>query len=161
MARFDSFSQARKRDPFSVWRAVREEGSVAPVKFPIIGRVYLAATWDACSDFLKGAEHFAADGRNAGKSSSLGLRWAPRMMRADIRRPGVRHAGYGGGIYLARVETEVGLERLLLRWPAISLAGRPGDIPWLPRPGMRGPLHLPLEIGARVGHQALVAGLQP
>lgn len=81
MARFDFFSQAAKSDPFPVWRAVREEGAVVPVKFPILGRVYFAATWDACADFLKGAEHFAADGRNAGKSSALGLWWAPRMMR--------------------------------------------------------------------------------
>lgn len=81
MARFDFFSQAAKRDPFSVWRAVREEGAVVPVKFPILGRVHFAATWDACSDFLKGSDLFAADGRNAGKSSALGLWWAPRMMR--------------------------------------------------------------------------------
>jgi cytochrome P450 len=81
MPRFDFFSQAAKRDPFSVWRAVREQGAVVPVKFPIIGKVYLAATWDACGDFLKGSDLFAADGRNAGKSSALGLWWAPRMMR--------------------------------------------------------------------------------
>ena len=81
MARFDFFSQAAKRDPFSVWRAVREQGAVVPVKFPILGRVYLASTWDSCGDFLKGSELFAADGRNAGKSSALGLWWAPRMMR--------------------------------------------------------------------------------
>lgn len=81
MARFDFFSQAAKRDPFTVWRAVRAEGAVVPVKFPILGRVYFAATWDACSDFLKGSDLFAADGRNAGKSSALGLWWAPRMMR--------------------------------------------------------------------------------
>ncbi len=81
MARFDFFSQAAKHDPFSVWRAVRQQGAVVPVKFPIIGRVHLAATWDACGDFLKGSDLFAADGRNAGKSSALGLWWAPRMMR--------------------------------------------------------------------------------
>lgn len=81
MARFDFFSQAAKREPFPVWRAVRAAGEVVPVKFPIIGRVYLAASWDACTDFLKGSDLFAADGRNAGKSSALGLWWAPRMMR--------------------------------------------------------------------------------
>lgn len=81
MARFDFFSQAAKRDPFPVWRAVRAAGPVVSVKFPIIGRVYLAASWDACNDFLKGSGLFAADGRNAGKSSALGLWWAPRMMR--------------------------------------------------------------------------------
>jgi len=81
MAQFDLFSQAAKRDPFTVWRAVRAEGAVVPVKFPILGRVHFAATWGACSDFLKGSDLFVADGRNAGKSSALGLWWAPRMMR--------------------------------------------------------------------------------
>lgn len=81
MGRFDFFSQATKREPFPVWRAVREQGAVVPVKFPILGRIYFASTWDSCSDFLKGSELFAADGRNAGKSSALGLWWAPRMMR--------------------------------------------------------------------------------
>ncbi len=80
MARFDFFSQAAKRDPFSVWRAVRAQGAVVAVKFPILGRVHLATTWDACTDFLKGSDLFAADGRNAGKSSPIGLWWAPRMI---------------------------------------------------------------------------------
>ena len=45
----------------------------------------------------------------------------------DLRRPGVRHAGYGGGMHLclgmhlARLETEVALERILARWPSFSL----------------------------------------
>src|SRR5690606_34853455 len=53
-----------------------------PVDFPIVGKVHLATTWASCSDFLKGGDLFAADGRNAGKSSVMGFWWAPRMMRA-------------------------------------------------------------------------------
>ncbi|HEX5008685.1 MAG TPA: hypothetical protein VFV70_16345, partial [Hyphomonadaceae bacterium] len=82
MARFDFFSQEAKRNPFPALRAIREEGPLVPVDFPIVGKVYLATTWASCGDFLKGGELFAADGRNAGKSSALGLWWAPRMMRA-------------------------------------------------------------------------------
>jgi cytochrome P450 len=81
MARFDFFSQEAKRNPFPALRAIREEGPLVPVTFPIIGKVYLATTWASCTDFLKGADLFAADGRNAGKSSSLGFWWAPKMMR--------------------------------------------------------------------------------
>ncbi|OYW22323.1 MAG: hypothetical protein B7Z43_07525 [Sphingomonas sp. 12-62-6] len=72
--------------------------------------------------------------------------------RLDLKRPGVRHAGYGGGMHLclgmhlARLETEVALERLLERWPSILLATPTDEIRWLPRPGMRGPLHLPLKV---------------
>ncbi len=81
MARFDLFSQESRRNPFPTLRAIREAGPVVPVNFPIVGRVYLATTWAACSDFLKGAEDFAADGRNAGRSSALGFWWAPQLMR--------------------------------------------------------------------------------
>src|SRR5689334_4286440 len=79
--RFDFFSQDAKRNPFPGLRAVREAGALVPVNFPIIGRVHLATTWESCGDFLKGSDLFAADGRNAGKSSSLGLWWAPPMFR--------------------------------------------------------------------------------
>jgi cytochrome P450 len=81
MARFDFFSQEAKRNPFPVLRAVREAGPLVEVNFPIVGRVYLATTWESVADFLKGADRFAADARNAGKSNSLGFWWAPRMIR--------------------------------------------------------------------------------
>lgn len=81
MAQFDFFSQDAKRNPFTQMAAIRAEGPLVPVKFPILGRVYLATTWASVSDFLKGHEQFAADARNAGKSNSLGFWWAPKMIR--------------------------------------------------------------------------------
>lgn len=81
MAHFDFFSQDVKRDPFQQMAAIRAEGPLVPVKFPILGRIHLATTWTSVSDFLKGHEHFAADARNAGKSNSLGFWWAPKMIR--------------------------------------------------------------------------------
>jgi cytochrome P450 len=81
MARFDFFSQDSKRNPFPHLSAIRAEGPLVEVKFPLLGRVHLATGWASVSDFLKGGEHFAADGRNAGKSSVLGFWWAPRMLR--------------------------------------------------------------------------------
>lgn len=81
MARFDFFSQEAKRNPFPQLRAIREEGPLVRVDFPIIGKAYLATTWASCTDFLKGSELFCADARNAGKSSTLGFWWAPKMMR--------------------------------------------------------------------------------
>jgi cytochrome P450 len=50
------------------------------------------------------------------------------------------------GMHLARVETEVALERMLARWPEISLASPAADIRWLSRPGMRGPVALQLAV---------------
>lgn len=81
MARFDFFSQDSKRNPFPQLAAIRAEGPLVPVKFPIVGRLHLATNWASVTDFLKGGDLFAADGRNAGKSSALGFWWAPRMMR--------------------------------------------------------------------------------
>jgi cytochrome P450 len=77
--------------------------------------------------------------------------------RLDLARPGVRHAGYGGGMHLclgmhlARIETEIALERILARWPSIALGQPAEEIRWLPRPGMRGPLRLPLKVHRSAG----------
>lgn len=76
--------------------------------------------------------------------------------RLDIRREGVRHAGYGGGLHLClgahltRVEVEAGLARVLARRSSFSLDVPVQNVRWLARPGMRGPVALPLRIaGAR------------
>lgn len=81
MERFDFFGVDSKRDPFPGLRAIREAGPLVPVKFPILGRVYLATTWESVTDFLKGSDLFAADARNAGKSSPLGIWWTPKFVR--------------------------------------------------------------------------------
>lgn len=81
MASVDFFSEASKRAPFPVLAEMRRAGPMLETRFPVIGRVYLATHWDSVADFLKGGDRFAADGRNAGKSSSLGLWWAPKVMR--------------------------------------------------------------------------------
>lgn len=81
MARFDFFSQEAKRNPFPALRAIRQEGPLVPVDFPIVGKVHLATTWASVGDFLKGSDLFAADARNAGKSNNLGFWWAPKMVR--------------------------------------------------------------------------------
>jgi cytochrome P450 len=72
--------------------------------------------------------------------------------RLDLKRESVRHAGYGGGMHLclgmhlARVESEVALGRLLARWPDLELAAPADSLRWLGRPGMRGPVALPLRV---------------
>lgn len=81
MARFDFFSQESKRNPFPALTAIRAAGPLVEVSFPILGRVHLATTWESTSDFLKGGDLFAADARNAGRSTSLGFWWAPKAVR--------------------------------------------------------------------------------
>jgi cytochrome P450 len=81
MARFDLMSQEFKRNPWPLLAEMRAAGPMVEMTFPIVGRAYLATTWNAVADFLKGGDKFAADGRNAGKTSSLGFWWAPKAMR--------------------------------------------------------------------------------
>jgi cytochrome P450 len=81
MARFDIMSQDFKRNPWPVLAEMRAAGPMVEISFPIVGHVHLATTWNSVTDFLKGGDLFAADGRNAGKSSSLGFWWAPKAMR--------------------------------------------------------------------------------
>ncbi|MEQ1781744.1 MAG: hypothetical protein ABMA14_10315 [Hyphomonadaceae bacterium] len=59
----------------------------------------------------------------------------------DLRRPCVRHAEYGGGMHLARLEAGVALEGILARWRPISLA-KPAD----ERRCYHGPFRLPLIV---------------
>jgi cytochrome P450 len=81
MARFDFFSQDFKRNPFPVLAEMRAAGPVIEDKFPLLGRIHFATNWDSVTEFLKGGDRFAADGRNAGKSDVLGIWWAPKMIR--------------------------------------------------------------------------------
>lgn len=81
MARFDIFSQDFKRNPWPVLADLCAAGPMVEFSFPIVGRIHLATTWASASDFLKGGDLFAADGRNAGKGNSTGFWWAPRAVR--------------------------------------------------------------------------------
>ncbi len=62
------------------------------------------------------------------------------------------HLVFSSGIHfclgqqLARVETQVAVERLYARFPNLALAGP--DIAWIERLGMRGPKTLPLTLGS-------------
>ncbi len=81
MSRFDLAGQTFKREPWPTLARLRDAGPMVDYAFPVVGKVWLATTWEAATDFLKGGDKFASDGRNAGKSSSLGFWWAPRMLR--------------------------------------------------------------------------------
>ena len=70
----------------------------------------------------------------------------------DINRENVRHIGFGGGIHLclgiqlARLEVQVGLERLFTRFPNLSLAQPYEDLNWVQRLGTRGVTTLPVKL---------------
>jgi cytochrome P450 len=69
--------------------------------------------------------------------------------RLDVRRADVRPLSFGHGIHyclgaqLARLETAIALERLLMRFPGLA-RGR-GDVVWGDNTVLRGPRRLPLS----------------
>ncbi|QBI53279.1 cytochrome P450 family protein [Streptomonospora litoralis] len=77
--------------------------------------------------------------------------------RLDITRAydtrGEQHTGFGHGLHyclgaaLARQEGEVAFTRLFERYPGLALAVHEQDLEWMPRPGMRRLIKLPLRLG--------------
>jgi cytochrome P450 len=68
----------------------------------------------------------------------------------DLRRHPNRHMAFGAGIHyclgakLARVETEIALQRLFTRFPDLRLAVTRSQVRYLSRPGTRGLAALPV-----------------
>lgn len=69
-----------KNNPYPILAELVAQGPVVPTKIPFVGKIKLVTTYDAVLDLLKKNEHFALDGRNAGKSSQLGMRWLPKSL---------------------------------------------------------------------------------
>ena len=78
--------------------------------------------------------------------------------RLDITRPsghGEAHVAFGYGVHyclgaaLARQEAEVGLRALFDRFPNLTLAEDPAELKWLPAPGIRRLIELPVRLGVR------------
>ena len=67
----------------------------------------------------------------------------PEPDRLDVTREDKRHLAFGRGSHyclgapLARLETEIALETLFRRLPALRLAVEPAELEWRPTPGFR------------------------
>ena len=86
--------------------------------------------------------------------------WGPDAAELRVERENARqHVSFGAGphhclgAYLARMEAAVAFERLLARFPRLSLDG---DVTWNGRVNLRGPAHLPVL--ARLGRERAGAG---
>ena len=58
-------------NPFAVWQQMHRDGAVVRSRLPLMGRAWLATTWDATSDLLKDQDRFARDVRRAGRNAQL------------------------------------------------------------------------------------------
>lgn len=63
---FDLVSPGFHADPFPTLSRMRAQGSVVPIKLPILGRIRLTTTHSACAELLKDSERFVRDPGNAG-----------------------------------------------------------------------------------------------
>jgi cytochrome P450 len=78
---FDIVSPAFHSDPFPTLDRMRAEGPLVRIRVPILGRMWFAATYDACAALLKDHESFARDPANAGgRTQARILRFLPRTI---------------------------------------------------------------------------------
>ncbi len=80
--KIDLVSQAFARDPFPTYARLRELGPVFLTRVPLLGKTWVATTYQAASEVLKDQETFVMEGRKVGKTIFSGfLRLLPRTLR--------------------------------------------------------------------------------
>src|SRR5215471_19844777 len=80
--KIDLASQAFGRDPFPSYATIREAGPVFRTRLPLLGKTWVAKTYQAAGEVLKDDEAFVMEAKKAGKTLFSGiLRLLPRLMR--------------------------------------------------------------------------------
>jgi cytochrome P450 len=80
--RIDFENVADKANPFPFFARLREAGPVIPVKFPLVGKVWVTTTYDATSAMVKDNALFVQQAEHAGKSGVAGMTWwMPRSLK--------------------------------------------------------------------------------
>jgi cytochrome P450 len=82
LVQFDPQSQAFKQDPFPTLARLRESGPLVRIRIPIIGKIWLATTYDAVNELLRDHHRFVQNPATAGNKLMGGIfRWLPRGLR--------------------------------------------------------------------------------
>jgi cytochrome P450 len=80
--KIDLVSQAFARDPFPTYASLREAGPVFQTRLPLLGKTWVATTYQAASEVLKDDETFVKEAKKVGKTLFSGiLRLMPRTLR--------------------------------------------------------------------------------
>jgi cytochrome P450 len=80
--KIDLVSQAFARDPFPTYARLREVGPVFQTRLPLVGKTWVATTYQAASEVLKNDETFVMEAKKVGKTLLGGiLRLLPRLLR--------------------------------------------------------------------------------
>ncbi len=80
--KIDLGSQALARDPFPTYARLREAGPVFQTRLPLLGKTWVATTYQAASEVLKDDATFVMEAKKVGKTFFIGiLRLLPRILR--------------------------------------------------------------------------------
>lgn len=80
---FDLRSQDYKRNPYPTLARLVAEGPVLKIKYPIIGGIWTATSYEAVNELLRERQTFVRDPRTAGLKKGAKLPWwVPPSMRA-------------------------------------------------------------------------------
>jgi cytochrome P450 len=78
----DLASQAFARDPFPTYARLREASPVFQTRLPLLGKTWMAATYQAASEVLRDDETFVMEPKKVGRTLFSGmLRLLPRILR--------------------------------------------------------------------------------
>lgn len=81
--KYDLYSQAYKRDPYPTLAAMLAKAPVVRARFPLLGEVWLATTYDAVNELLRDRQTFVREPISAGTTRRAYLPWwVPRSMRS-------------------------------------------------------------------------------
>jgi cytochrome P450 len=82
LVRIDFQSQAFKQNPFPTLARMREAGPLIRTRLPILGKVWLATTYEAVNDLLRDHHRFVQNPATAGNRLMGGIfRWLPWGLR--------------------------------------------------------------------------------
>jgi cytochrome P450 len=80
--KIDLVSQAFARDPFPTYASLREAGPVFQTRVPLLGKTWVATTYQAASEVLKDDATFVMEAKKVGKTLFSGIfRLLPRILR--------------------------------------------------------------------------------
>src|SRR5262245_33820898 len=68
--KIDLASQAFGRNPFPTYASLREAGPVFQTRLPLLGKTWVATTYQAASEVLKDEETFVMEAKKVGKTFS-------------------------------------------------------------------------------------------
>jgi cytochrome P450 len=79
---FDLSSQAYKRNPYPTLATMVEQGPLVRLRFPFIGKLWMATTYEAVGELLRERQTFVREPRSAGLARRATLPWwLPRSMQ--------------------------------------------------------------------------------